>query len=107
MTNAREVSLEVLTSCRKADAWVDGALKNALARADLSPRDAALASRITYGVVQNRMLLDYYLDSLCKKGAKDLEPVIMDILRIGACQILFMDKIPHSAAVNEAVSMAK
>ena len=107
MTNAREVALEVLTSCRKADAWVDGALKNALNRSRLPARDAALASRITYGVVQNKMLLDHYLDSLCKNGTKDLEPVILDILRIGACQILLMDKIPHSAAVNEAVSMAK
>jgi len=107
MTNAREAALEVLTACRKADAWVDGALKNTLARAALSPRDAALASRIVYGVVQNRMLLDHYLDGFCKKGSKDLEPVILDILRIGACQILLMDKIPHSAAVNEAVSMAK
>lgn len=104
MTNAREVALEVLTACRKADAWVDGALKNTLARAELSARDAALASRITYAVVQNKMLLDYYLDGFCKK---DTEPVIRDILRIGACQILLMDKIPHSAAVNEAVAMAK
>jgi len=107
MMSAREVALEVLTACRKADAWVDGALKNSLARANLSARDAALASRITYGVVQNRLLLDYYLEGLCKNGTKDLEPVILDILRIGACQILLMDKIPHSAAVNEAVGMAK
>jgi len=107
MTSAREVALEVLTACRKADAWVDGALKLSLGRAGLSARDAALASRITYGVMQNRMLIDHYLDGLCKNGTKDLEPVILDILRIGACQILLMDKIPHSAAVNEAVAMAK
>jgi len=105
MSNAREVALEVLTSCRKADAWVDGALKSALHKYELTPRDAALASRIAYGVVQNRLLLDHHLAALCK--GKDLEPVVQDILRIGACQILLMDKIPHSAAVNEAVSMAK
>ena len=107
MTGAREAALEVLTACRKTDAWVDAALKSTLRRSKLDPRDAALASRITYGVVQNRMLLDYYLDKLCKSGTGDLEPVILDILRIGACQILLLDRIPHSAAVNEAVSMAK
>ena len=91
--NAREVALEVLTACRKADAWADGALKSALGRSDLDSRDAALAARITYGVVQNRMLLDFRIARYCKTGLRDLEPVILDILRIGACQILFLDKI--------------
>ena len=104
---AREAALEVLTACRKSDAWADGALKNTLARSGLSQRDAALASRLTYSVLQNRMLLDHYLSGFCRNGGKDLEPVIWDILRIGACQILLMDKIPPSAAVNEAVNMAK
>ncbi len=107
MSAAREVALEVLTTCRKADAWADGTLKSILRRRQLSRRDGALAARITYAVLQNRMLLDYYLDGFCKNGTRDLEPVILDILRIGACQILLMDKIPHSAAVNEAVTMAK
>ena len=105
--NAREVALEVLTACRKADAWADGALKSALGRAKLDSRDAALATALTYGVLQNRMLLDYRIEPYCKGGLRGLEPVILDILRIGACQILLMDKIPPSAAVNEAVEMAK
>ena len=107
MSGAREAALEVLTACRKADAYADAALKSVLRRADLPPRDAALAARITYGVLQNRMLLDYYLDGLCKNGVGDLEPVVLDILRIGACQILLLDRVPHSAAVNEAVAMVK
>ena len=60
MTGSREAALEVLTTCRKSDAYVDAALKSTLRRAGLSPRDAALASHITYGVVQKRMLIDYY-----------------------------------------------
>ena len=106
-TIAREAALAVLTACRRSDAWADGALKSVLARSGLSQRDAALASRITYGVLQNRMLLDHYLSGFRRGGGKDWEPVIWDILRIGACQILLMDKIPVSAAVNEAVNMAK
>ena len=103
--DAREAALEVLTSCRKADAWADGALKAVSARSGLLPRDAALAARITYTVLQNRMLLDYYIRRLCKNP--DLEPIVLDILRIGACQILMMDRIPVSAAVNSAVELAK
>ena len=103
--NARETALEVLTSCRKAEAWADGALQPAIRRAGLDSRDAALAARITYSVLQNRALLDYFLEPLCK--SKDLEPVIRDILRIGAVQILWMDRIPPSAAVNASVELAK
>ena len=103
--DARETALEVLTACRKAEAWADGALRSAIRRNALSPRDAALASRLTYGVLQNRAFLDYYLQPF-QKG-KDWEPVIWDILRIGAYQILLMDRIPPSAAVNCAVEMAK
>ena len=103
--DARETALAVLTSCRKAEAWADGALKQEIRRAGLSGRDAALATRITYGVLQNQALLDYYLQQYCKN--QDLEPVILDILRIGACQMFLLDRIPHSAAVNSAVDMAK
>lgn len=107
ITSAREVALEVLTACRKADAWADGALKSTLGRSSLDSRDAALAARLTYGVVQNRMLLDFRIAKYCRGGLRDLEPVILDILRIGAYQILLMDRIPPSAAVNQAVEMAK
>lgn len=106
-TNAREVALEVLTACRKADAWADGALKSALNRAGLESRDAALAAALAYGVIQNRLLLDFRIEAYCKNGLRSLEPVILDILRIGAYQILMMDRVPPSAAVNQAVEMAK
>jgi len=105
--DAREVALEVLTSCRKAEAWADGALRGAIRRAGLDARDGALAARLTYGVVQNRALLDFYISAYCKQRADQLEPVIGDILRIGVYQLLFLDKIPHSAAVNRAVEMTK
>ena len=105
--NAREAALEVLTVCRKADAWADGALKSALRRGNLDRREAALAAALTYGVLQNRMLLDFRIARYCKNGLRGLEPVILDILRIGACQILLMDRIPPSAAVNQAVEMTK
>ena len=62
-TNAREVALEVLTACRKADAWADGALKSALNRAGLESRDAALAAALAYGVIQNRLLLDFRIEA--------------------------------------------
>ena len=103
--DARETALSVLTSCRKAEAWADGALKTA--SRPLSRRDAALAARLTYGVLQNRALLDFHIGRYCNQGNRDLEPVILDIMRIGAYQILFLDRVPDSAAVNRAVEMTK
>ena len=105
--DAREAALEALTACRKAEAWADGALQSVIRRNGLEPRDAALAARLTYGVVQNRDLLDFYVSAFCKQKADQLEPVIRDILRIGVYQLLFLDKIPPSAAVNRAVEMTR
>ena len=106
-SNARDTALEVLLSVSAANAWSDGSLKRTIAKNGLDSRDAALASRIAYGVIQNRMYLDYYISLWCTQKAERLEPLIRNILRIGAYQILFMDKIPHRAAVNEAVEMTK
>ena len=105
--NARDTALEVLLSVSGANAWSDGSLKRTIAKNGLDSRDAALASRIAYGVIQNRAYLDYYITLWCSQPAHKLEPLIANILRIGAYQILFMDKIPHRAAVNEAVEMTK
>ena len=49
---------------------------------------------MTYGVVQNRTLLDYYIDHWCTQKAARLEPVVACLLRLGIYQILFMDKVP-------------
>lgn len=90
-----------------ANAWSDGSLKKIISRNKLDSRDAALATRLAYGVIQNRMLLDYYIGCFCTQRPGHLEPVILNVLRLGGYQILFMDKIPPHAAVNEAVEMVK
>ena len=104
--NARDAALETLLQTSRGG-WSDGSLKRTVQRAGLDSRDAALCSRLVYGVVQNRALLDYYIDHWCSQRASHLEPVVAYILRLGVYQILFMDKIPERAAVNEAVEQAK
>ena len=99
---ARQAALRALTACRKAGAWSDGALKELLK--DLDRREAALASQLCYGVLQNRMLLDFWLGQFVRGK---VQPVVQDILRIALYQIRFLDKIPDSAAVNEAVEQTK
>ena len=99
---AREAALRALTACRKNGAWSDGALKQVLA--PLDRREAALASQLCYGVLQNRMLLDFWLSAFVRGK---VQPVVQDILRLALYQIQFLDKIPASAAVNEAVEQTK
>ena len=105
--SARECALQVLIACRKNHAWADAALQSALRTNELSAQDSALCSRIVYGVMQNKRLLDWYLAAYCTQKIDHLQPPLLDILRIGAYQILFLDKVPDSAAVNEAVTLTK
>ena len=104
---ARETALNALIACRKEGAWSNGVLKEYIRRDRLDPRDAALATRLCYGVVQNRGKLDFYLGQLLTGKLRDLHPVVRDILHLGLYQILELDKIPESAAVNEAVALTK
>ena len=104
---ARETALNVLIASRQEDGWSNGLLKTYISRDRLDKRDAALATRLCYGVLQNRNYLDFYLKQLLTGKLKDLHPVVRDILHLGLYQIYEMDKIPESAAVNESVALAK
>ena len=104
---ARETALNGLIACRKQAAWSNGILKEYIRRDKLDRREAALATRLCYGVLQNRGELDFYLQQLLTGKIKNLHPAIHDILHLGLYQIYHMDKIPASAAVNESVQLAK
>ncbi len=104
---ARETALSALIACRKDGAWANGVLKEYILRDRLDSRDSALATRLVYGVIQNRGLLDFYLRQLLTGKLGNLQPVVRDILHMGLYQLYQMDKIPESAAVNESVLLAK
>lgn len=105
--DAREVALLTLNACQRQGGWSDGVLKKQLAAAELDSRDAALATQLCFGVVQNQMLLDFYLSSFSNIALKRMEGKVVQALRLGAYQLLFLDKIPHSAAVNSCVDLVK
>lgn len=104
---ARETALNALIACRVSGAWSNGILKEYTQRDRLDSRDAALAARLCYGVLQNRNRLDFYLKQLLTGKLSGLHPVVRDILHLGLYQIYDMDKVPESAAVNESVVLAK
>ena len=104
---ARETALNALIACRKDAAWSNGVLKEYIVRDRLDRRDAALAAKLCYGVLQNRNKLDFYLKQLLTGKLKDLHPVVHDIMHLGLYQIYELDKVPDNAAVNESVDLAK
>ena len=92
--NARDTALRVLVSCRTAGAWADAALRAQLRRDGLSGPEAALCSRIVYGVMQNRLLLDFYLGAYCSQKVDHLQPPLLEILRLGLIKFCFWIKFP-------------
>ena len=104
---AREVALKALYSIEKSGAYTNAALKEALSTNKLSQQDKGLVTELIYGVVTNKSAIDYIIMQFSKIKIKKMSPWIISILRMGIYQIYYMDKIPHSAACNEAVKLAK
>lgn len=101
---ARSAALRALLRCEKNGAWSGAVIDSALREQGLESRDAALAARLCLGVLQNDRYLDYHLDRLCHGS---LEPRLRSILRLGAYQLLFLDKVPDHAAVSETVQLCR
>ena len=106
--NARNLALDVLIRIEKDDSYsnlaIDGALKEA---PSLSNADKAFFTALVYGTVERKITLDYNLELYLKEPLKKLNPVVLCALRLGAYQILFMEKIPDTAAINETVNLVK
>ena len=105
--NARSAALEALERCIKSGAWSGAAIDNVIKRSALDSRDSALASRLCLGVLQNKDYCDYCIGLFYNKALEKLESKVLNILRLGAYQLLFLDKIPARAAVNESVELCR
>lgn len=105
--NIREAALKALYDIEYNGSYSNMAVKNTLGGRDISKQDKALFTALVYGVTDKRLTLDYYISRLSKIKLKKISKYILLILRMGIYQIVFMDKIPVSAAVNESVKLAK
>ena len=103
---ARTVALDVLLRQEKEAAWVDRAFSAEAARARLDPRDRGLASQLTNGTVKAQRLLDACVLELADRDPAKLDPTTRCIVRLGAYQLLLLDRIPPHAAVSTAVDLA-
>ena len=90
MGSAREAAMLTLAACERQGAWSDGYLKKILREQGLDRRDAALAARLCYGVLQNRLLLDWHLARFCKSRLTSLDIKVLCNLRVAAYQLLLL-----------------
>lgn len=107
LSSAREAAYAALMACETQGAWSDQAIRSASKKWKLTPRDAALAARLCYGVVQNRLLLDFWIDSFSSVPSEKLDSSVRQSLRLGLYQLQFLDRVPDRAAVNESVSLVR
>lgn len=105
--DARATALEVLRRVFKDKAFASSALRAAFDRAPLSGADRGLTTELVYGVLRRRGLLDLALKKASGRRVKDFDPRIVDITRLAAYQLLYLDRVPDHAAVSTAVDLAK
>ena len=102
----RRVALETLLDVSRSDAYASLALDKRLAQANLPRRDRAFVTQLVYGTLENRMTLDWRIDQFLE-GEKEIEQTIREILRMGAYQLFYLDRVPDMAAVDESVSLTR
>lgn len=103
-TPARRASLETLRAVRAGE-LADRAIRHAAA--SLDPRDRAFAQELVYGTLRLRGRLDHVLGCFATRPLGSLDPDILDVLRLGAYQLIEMSGVPAYAAISESVELAR
>lgn len=102
---ARSAAFRVLNRVEGGDAYADILIMKETE--GMPALDAALATEIAYGVLRWKIRLDYTIDLFASIKAKKLEHRVLNALRIGVYQLLFLDRVPPSAAINETVKLLR
>lgn len=104
---SREAALSALAAWRKNGAWPEAYLNSLVRREGMERRDAALTYRLVCGVIQNVTLCDRCISAYSSIPMNKIQPIVLDIIRIGVYQLCFMNRIPVHAAVSESVKLAR
>ena len=105
-TSARSLALEVLKEVEEREAYLNLVLNRTLSSISLSDAERSLFTELAYGVMQRRNTLDWALSLYLNRPVEKLTIWIRNILRMGVYQLLYLPRIPDSAAVDEAVKLA-
>jgi 16S rRNA (cytosine967-C5)-methyltransferase len=101
------IALSLLMESVKSEEGVDILLDRALAQCSFDSRERALTVELAYGVLRRLATIDWRLEPVLDKPLPRLPLAVQMVLRLGTYQLLFLDRIPQSAAVNESVNLAR
>ena len=104
---ARSAALTILLKFYRRQQFADDAVDHLLQTTTVNERDRGLIFELVYGVLRHRETLDWRLNQIADRPMSRLPLTVSMIFRLGAYQLLYLDKIPQSAAVNESVKLAK
>jgi 16S rRNA (cytosine967-C5)-methyltransferase len=104
---ARELALQIYVATESRGAYSDRLLEGRLRDSELSPEDARLVTALVQGTLRHRGTLDHHLAHFARENWAPLPAWIKGVLRLGAFQLFFLDRIPARAAVDESVKLAK
>ena len=107
MDKARETALKIMNLVHQQEAYANVALAQELKKGGLSDIDRRFVTELVYGSVKAGDTLDWIIRQYVTRTLKKIDPVVLNILRLGTYQIRYMDKVPESAACNESVELAK
>lgn len=107
MANPRYLAAKLLNEIEKDNKYSNIAVKSALENNDLDAKDKAFFSALVYGTLDRKITIDYLIRKQIKVPIKKISPFTLAVLRTAVYQIFFMEKVPESAAVNEAVKLVK
>lgn len=107
MVNSRKEAIDILLDIEKNDSYSNIALDKALREKELSKKDKAFITTLIYGTIEKKITLEYIVSNYSKTPLKKIRPFVLIALKTALYQILFMEKIPDSAAVNETVTIVR
>jgi 16S rRNA (cytosine967-C5)-methyltransferase len=106
-SNPRQAASTVLLRIQKEGCYADQLMDRELSKGNLSGPDRGLFAELVFGVLRRQGTLDHILSGLLAQPLARQEPQVLIFLRLGLYQLLYLDRIPESAAVNESVNLAK
>ena len=107
VTNPRQLAVLTLNRLGDTEDFLREVLDLHIRQNNLSSLDQGLYTELVYGTVRMRRNLDYVLSKYSQRPLHKLKPTVLNNLRVGTYQILYLDRVPDSAAVNEAVKLAR
>ena len=105
--SAREAAYHSLLRCATQERYVNLELDHAIEACGLTGAERGLFTTLVYGVVERMLTLDHYLSQCCDRSYDTVSLQVKTVLRLGAYQLLYLDRVPSYAVLDESVQLCK